>query len=365
MKKGILTFHNCANYGAVFQAYALWRTLSSLSSDTVELIDYTNPKISTSAQINRMENEHALSKKIKNLIALPYIKRKNKCFQSFLRTQAHVSENNYTSENISNCEKEYDTVFFGSDQIWNMELTGNDLRYYGNFSNRVHKIAYAASLGKGNIRNSTVEIGSLLQQFDAIATREKRDQNELKEIFDIDVQHVLDPTLLLEASDWIKLESPIRIPERYVLLYLISPRKSDFSFAKQLGKKLGLPVLYVSYSWKRYPGVVNLHQVSPEQFLYLLHHAQLIVTNSFHGTVLSINFQKNFYWQNHARAGRANARVTEILEYLDLNDRIVTDGVAVSSYEIKDWSVPMERLRQKRKDSLNYLCQTLEDTYRE
>lgn len=365
MKKGILTFHNCANYGAAFQAYALWRTLGRLTTDPVELIDYTNPKISTQAQINRMEAERALPRRLKNLIALPYVRRKYAHFQSFLSTQARLSPVSYTSETLKTCQDEYDTVFFGSDQIWNMELTGNDLSYYGAFSNRVHKIAYAASLGKGDIRSHAAQVEPLLRQFDAIATREARDQKELEEVFGIRAQHVLDPTMLLRSTDWLALEAPIKTPERYVLLYLISPQKGDFDFAKQLGRELGMPVLYVSYSWKSCPGVVNLHDVTPQQFLYLLHHAQLMVTNSFHGTVLSINLQKDFYWQNHARAGRANARTTEILDQLALSDRAVTDNRAQAPCEIADWSAAMERLDRARAESMDYLRRTLEETGRE
>lgn len=365
MKKGILTFHNCANYGAAFQAYALWKTLSQITEDPVEIIDYINPKISTLAQIKRMEEDYSLTGKVKNLITLPYIKRKYGHFRTFLDTQAHLSKNFYTKNTLNTCQNEYDTVFFGSDQIWNMELTGNDLCYYGDFSDHVHKIAYAASFGKGNVQAYGAQVEPLILQFDAIATREKRDQKELEKMFGVHVQHVLDPTLLLESADWISLEKPINTPAHYVLLYLISPQKDDFNFAKELGRKLGLPVLYVSYSWKRYPGVINLHDVSPEQFLYLLHHAQMVVTNSFHGTVLSINLQKSFYWQNHARAGRANVRVTEILDQLALNDRIVTDGGSLTYHEISDWSITMERLNQAREASISYLLRALEATYRE
>lgn len=80
MKKGILTFHNCANYGAAFQAYALWKTLSRLTEDQVELIDYTNYKISTLEQIKRMRNESTLLRRLKNLIAIPYIEKNGTFF---------------------------------------------------------------------------------------------------------------------------------------------------------------------------------------------------------------------------------------------------------------------------------------------
>lgn len=265
----------------------------------------------------------------------------------------------YTSENIKKCVEEYDTIFFGSDQIWNMELTGNDLNYYGSFSSHIRKVAYAASLGKYDVRKHVRELDLLLNQFDSIATREKRDQEELLDAFGVHADHVLDPTLLISSADWSELAKPIQVPERYILLYLISPQKSDFSFAKQLGKKLKLPVLYITYSWKNYPGVRNLKDVSPEQFIYLLKNAELMVTNSFHGTVLAINLQKNFYWQNHARAGRANARVLEILDELKLNDRIVTNNITKADYKINDWSVAVKNLAEARSKSINYLIENI------
>lgn len=362
MKKGILTFHNCANYGAAFQAYALWKTLGALTTDEVELIDYNNPKISTSAQIERMEKEPTLARRLKNLVAIPYLKNKYKHIQTFLHTQAGLSPVIYKPENLILCQDEYDTIVFGSDQIWNMELTGNDLFYFGGFTHKIHKIAYAVSTGKCDIQKYMSQIYPLLQQFDAISTREAIDQKVLQEIFGIQAEHVLDPTLLLKASDWLSLEKPIKAPRAYVLLYLISPQNGDFEFAKRVGKKLGLPVLYIGYDWKCYPGVVNLRDVSPEQFLYLLHHAKLMVTNSFHGTVLSINLQKDFYWQKHTRAGRANARVSEILEQLELRDRTVVNNCAQSPCEIMDWSTAVQRLEQARKSSIEFLNRFLEGT---
>ena len=360
MKTGIFTFHNPTNYGAAFQAYALKEAVSRLTGHDVEIIDYTNPRISAESQLQAVKQNHSAKGIVKQIIALPYMKRKLQLFQTFLKKHGNLSPITYDRSTIHTCQQVYDTVIFGSDQIWNLNLTDSDWNYFGAFSNRVRKIAYAASIGNFDLRTVAADAEEKLGAFSALSCREETTCAELAEIFGFSSAHVLDPTLLLTGEDWRKLKQPVKTPEEYILLYLISPQSEDFRFAKQLSKQTGLPVLYVNYSFKKYPGVTNLGAVSPENFLHLLDGAAYVVTNSFHGTVLSVNLHKDFYCQIPAKKGKANQRVLNILRQLELQDRCLYDDMQMTVKCSPDWAQVDLLLEQKRIHSKEFLKHALE-----
>lgn len=360
MKTGIFTFHNPTNYGAAFQAYALREAVSRITDQDVEIIDYTNPRISAGFQLQALKQNHSAKGIVKQIIALPYMKRKLQMFQAFLKTHGNLSQVAYDHSSIHTCQQVYDTVIFGSDQIWNLNLTDSDWNYYGDFSNQVRKIAYAASIGNFDLRTVAADAQEKLGAFSALSCRESTTCAELAEVFGIPSAHVLDPTLLLTGEDWRKLKQPIKTPEEYILLYLISPQARDFRFAKQLSHQTGLPVLYVNYSFKKYPGVRNLGAVSPESFLHLLDSAKYVVTNSFHGTVLSVNLHKDFFCQISAKRGKSNHRVLDIIGQLELQDRCLYDDSQITVKCSPDWNRVDLLLEQKRMHSKEFLKRALE-----
>lgn len=360
MKTGILTFHNPANYGAAFQAYALCKTLNEMPGQTAEIIDYENPRISAEAQLRKMAADRSVKGLVKKVIAYPYMRRKQALFQAFLQRQGCVSQTEYNADSLPACARDYDTVVFGSDQVWNLDLTGQDWNYFGAFSGDVRKIAYAASVGSCDLLSQLPQVKMHLEQYVGLSCREKRDQMELQEKTGLPIEHVLDPTLLLKGEDWRELAKPMPVPQQYILLYLISPQEADFAYARDLAKHTGLPILYVNYSYRRARGVQNLGAVSPENFLYLLDHAQYMVTNSFHGTVLSINLQTDFYCQLPSRKGRTNARAQEVLERFGLTDRCLFDDSKIVPHPVENWEQAQKQLALERQASKQYLYSAME-----
>ncbi len=360
MKTGILTFHNPANYGAAFQAYALWKTVSEMPGQMAEIIDYENPQISAEAQLRKMAADRSVKGLVKKVIAYPYMRRKQALFQAFLRAQGCVSQTRYVRDSLHESAGGYDTVVFGSDQVWNLDLTGQDWNYFGAFSKDTRKVAYAASVGSCDLSARLDRVKPYLESFAAISCREQLDQRMLEEKIGIAAEHVLDPTFLLPAESWRSLEKPIKVPEAYILLYLISPQESDFGYARELSEQTGLPILYVNYSYRRARGVRNLGAVSPENFLYLLDHARYMVTNSFHGTALSINLQTDFYCQLPSRKGRGNARAQEVLERLGLTDRCLYDDSKIAPRPVENWEQAHKQLALERQASKQYLYSALE-----
>lgn len=359
MKTGILTFHDCINYGALLQAYALWKTAGSLTG-AAEVIDYKNPRITTRLQIERDMKDRSPKGLVKRVLTVPYRRKKNALFEDFAKKQGMLSARAYDRQTIGSCDGEYDSILFGSDQIWNLTLTGVDENYFGAFAKKSRKIAYAASVGGFDLGKNLERTGGMLKEFSALSTRENRDRALIEEKCGLKVSQVLDPTFLLKKEQWLSLEERIETPQKYILLYLISPVKEDFAYAKALGRRTGLPVLYINYTYRPEAGMKNLRAVAPGQFLYLLNHAQYVVTNSFHGTALSINLEKDFYCQMPARKEKSNVRAGEILSRCGLEKRIVRDGDVIVPEAVEDWGYVRAQLDKARRASLAYLREALE-----
>ena len=114
----------------------------------------------------------------------------------------------YNKENISLANNVYNSFITGSDQVWNIELC-NDENYYLPFVKNNKKISYAASFGNVEIiKKYSKLIENNLKSYDLVTVREKSAVTELKKYYDIDSKNVLDPTFLLDASDWTKILQP-------------------------------------------------------------------------------------------------------------------------------------------------------------
>ena len=129
---GILTFHEALNYGAVLQCYGLYHSLELIGAES-EIIDYHCEQI--------YNNERPVSafevRNINTLVNFLFFsrikRRKKKKFDRFLKTNMAISSNKYARNNIKECNNYYSHFIVGSDQIWNLKLTGNDLTYYLDF----------------------------------------------------------------------------------------------------------------------------------------------------------------------------------------------------------------------------------------
>lgn len=218
MRIGILTFHDCTNYGALFQAYALRKIVGRLSDAQTEIIDYKNPRITERLQIEDVMKDRSFKGFVRRMISVPYRRKKNELFEEFLNMNGMLSKRSYDKDTIGECTEQYDILLFGSDQIWNLTLNGKDSTYFGAFASNARKIAYAPSTGGSDLSESTEEIEKWLKGFSALSTRENRDKMLIKQRFGLDAEQVLDPTFLLEREEWIELEEPYVVPERYILL---------------------------------------------------------------------------------------------------------------------------------------------------
>lgn len=358
MKLGILTFHRALNYGAVLQTYALQTILGKLNNN-VEIIDY-RPEF----------NEKRFKKKKLSQIITPknlyftffrngYITHDPKPFYNFRKSFLNVSESIAVSTSeLNSILNDYDAIICGSDQIWNLACTENDINYFLPFElNKCKKISYSASFGVDSITPDTEKlIKNALNDFNSISVRETAGVKIASNITNKDVLETLDPSMLLDISDWSKIKDDSILPtNKYLLIYLMSEDKELLSYARKIAKQKGLEIIYINNRLFKSFGMSNLSNITPEQFISLFINCSYVITNSFHGTCFSIILNKDFNIKLIPRS-IANSRLKGILNNFNLSDRIINDDVVVDNI---DFSMVNKILNSLRFSSMKFIKDSL------
>ena len=315
MKIGILTFHNSRNYGAVLQAFGLKQTLEQFGHK-VEVIDYRNSCIE-----NRKHPFSLMSFKRNPVRYIPvffssYInyRRKVSIFASFGNKHLNVTAHRFTPEDIN--RSDYDFLIVGSDQVWNPYITGGpDSVYWGKYKpGNARLITYAASSGNTEMLE-TVEfknVGKWLERFDAISVREERLKCYIESHSNKEVSVVIDPTLLADRSIFERITSDNIIKEPYILLYSVESMPHLISIAKKVAKLYNAKIVRAGSNGltamiRDYRNNVTYKNASVQEMLGLVKHAECVVALSFHGTALSLLYEKEFFSVRGGNMGRVEA----------------------------------------------------------
>lgn len=362
MKIGIITFHRPINYGAVLQTVALSRKINDMGGEA-EIIDYRNELQERSIQNLNFKTAKGAKSKIKSLLFSKVNNKKVIKFQEFLKMNSNLSKKTYDKNNISETNNIYDLFITGSDQVWNLNLTNKDYNYFLKFvDNDQKKVSYASSFGYSNIPEEYKE-GSknYLNKYTKISVREKQGQVIVKDVVGKDATTVLDPTLLLNKSEWVKLakEPSFKVPEKFILLYAVSPTDEDFKIAKQLSKKMKMKVILINYNMKYVFGMKNCFDLGPEEFLWLFNKATFVITNSFHGTAFSLNFNKNFFVRLSTKKNNGNSRIENIINIMNLQNRYIDVNNLDNNNSNIDWDCVNKRLEGERQNSINIISDYL------
>ncbi len=344
----ILTIHKEPNYGAVLQAYALYKTIENLG--------YTPHIINLSMDYRRFP----YSLKYRVLLGLhKWIKGYSHCFAqaeqfSKLHCPNQIGNFHTTAELESYPWNEDDYYLIGSDQVWNPEITQN-LRTAFCFSflkkDAKNRYAYAASFG--NIKDEERRKSELdmkaLSLFKRIAVREKFGVEFLHRN-GLEATEVIDPTLLLDSY---KNLLPRKVEEKNEILFLSLSDTADMnSFVEELSAKTGLPVRK-HYGYLQPERIRNMEFLSVEEWLYAIASAKTIVTDSFHATVFSILFGKPFYV--YISEPSKVFRISNLLDILGIEQRIVNDVDDAVAAPSMNYEAINKRLSAYRESSLNYL----------
>ncbi len=312
LRAGIITFHNAENYGAALQTYALKSTLKKMGCDT-RVIDYRNRGVFLRNTIKNLYYAFTMQRPLKN----------HRQYQRFQNQHLNLSDRTYMSvTDFETDADDFDVLFFGSDQIWNPDLSnGFDPFYFGQFRTKARKVAYAASVGKDRLSAQEEQtLNTLSSTFDAISVREE----SAVQVFNQDVSCVVDPCMLLSAAEWRELSPTSTIREPYLLIYQLHPDKRLLKAAVELARPANKKIYMISpyLDFRHCKLTHNLGRISPREFISYYDQADLVLSDSFHGTIFSILFEKPFYT---FLPGEKTGRITSLLAKLNLSERIVTD----------------------------------------
>ena len=331
MKIGILTFHGSHNHGSVLQAYATQKVVEMFGYDT-EIINFRMKSQKEYYSLYPRGYGHKIF--IQDLLMFPMhkqrVQRANK-FEKFI-AQMHLSGPEMRNrEDLQSIVDRYDVYMSGSDQIWSNRIpellrSQEDFTgvYFFDFAdNDKPRISYASSVGEITY-DELIEKKEWLEKYDFISTREQYGVDLLKRIIDKDVELVLDPTFLLNKDEWSDLAGKERlIKEPYVLLYTLHGLKHGIKWGKALTefrKKSGINIVAVSPFFPVMTvGIHNVIDAGPLDFLNLIKYAELVFTDSFHGTAFSINMNKPFF--SYIGKNTGDNRKLGIMRQFGLEDR--------------------------------------------
>lgn len=366
MKTGILTFHCADNYGAMLQAYGLKTFLKTIEPDT-EIVPYEPffmrgrhwlipwyPGISPGAmirsgvcRIRTIFSDYILQKKRMKTFRTRYLTPGLRPVRT-LKGLKHLT---------------YEVYVLGSDQIWNPDITfGLRRAYFGAFSNGYKKfvIAYAASLGGNSLDDSyDQEMRLLLANVDRLSVREKAAVPYVSRMAGKEVSAVVDPVFLLDVDEWKKIEV---LPKKrnYILVYKTEKNEKLMECAKKLATEKNLPVIELKYQkgiQSEDKQIIVEIGAGPAEFLGYIHHADYVVTNSFHAMAFSIIYQKKFLAFEHSTR---NTRLENVLEQCALEKRMVRNESEPHDIDaVTDWTKVKENMRQMRKDSILFLRESM------
>ena len=349
-KKAIIaTFHNVPNYGAVLQTVAMSSTLKKYFS-VVEILDYQQLELMKSKKYVSCES---LKGFIQSLYSISSYTQKNSKFNIFIKKNMSL-----TCKYSSGSPIDVDNIFLGSDQIWNPNITkGFDPVYFGflNCIKRPKIMSYAASMGNDNLTCDSNEFFKLLKNIDFIGVRESNLKQFINENNSNKAELVLDPTLLLTKEEWTKLFNVKPSQNNYLLVYNLAGNDALTNYAIQTSKALKLNLIEIMGIRRRVKGKRFAHNriynAGPSEFLSWIYNANFVMTDSFHGTVFSVIFEKDFITYPHKNR---SSRILTLLNYFNLSTRMTSEIDSSFKYNINYESISL-KLIELRKSSLDFI----------
>lgn len=381
MKIGILThYYHSTNYGGNLQAYALVHFLRENGIDAEQVSYQRSPDDYLFVGNNKQQNNLIrLIKKpfhlMKNYKAIYYnkmcicIRKRRRAILKFNDGQIPHSEEVYTKSNLQTLGKKYDLFITGSDQVWHPQAVCD--AYLLNFPTKSPKISYAASFSTNKVEEKTKKYYKpCFEKMRAISVREKDAVQMVYDIASINAKLVVDPTLLLNKKEWDSIVEDISVKGSYMLCFFLGTEAAYRDAAKDLSTIWDLPIVSAPHlvqivkADKNF-GDSRLFALSPGQLLYIIKNADYVITDSFHITVFSIIFQKQFIAMARGDMG---SRLETLTGLFDLSDRYYCgepDSVVdyVKNLPIIDYSqINYDSFKDLQKSSRDFLLQNINST---
>ena len=249
----------------------------------------------------------------------------------------------------------YDIYISGSDQVWDYKLTNFDKTYFLDFpAAGKKKCSYAASIGEHiPPEEFRQDYSRLLGDFDEILVREDYGADIVEELTGKRPKVVCDPTLLLTAEEWEPLLKEPRRKDKYILVYQLGINPEIVNFARRLKKKTGCKIVYIPFPLVGLLSCQCKIAVGPAEWMGLFKNAEYVISDSFHGVVFSLLFNRKFFAK--ADGHHKNRRVEQLLKLVNLSERTMNDVSDEQLTEEIDFTYANKQLEDFRSFSMQKL----------
>ncbi len=400
MKFTILTlYYNSYNFGGLLQAYALQKSVVQ-QGVKCEVLSYQFRKSAQERMLWRKQiiREHFqesfmsgisfLFSKVRvkiffGILQIFYkkgLEMRQKRFAEFEQQIPHSSRVYHVQE-LKSCVDSYDGFICGGDQVWNNweswetnAVKGFTLEFVPD-----HKIKFAYAPSTGTISHEEAfqeQLQPGLQKLDYVSVREKSSIPYIESLCGKKTTAVLDPVMLLDKAQWksaVQEEAQIEIPQKkYLLAYFLGNDRSQRRAAKKIARSKNLALVTFPYiggmrNWTDIGfGDIRMFDAGPMEFVRLILNAELVLTDSFHGSVFSIIFEKDFYvFERDMKVGERdmNIRINDLLDEFGLLERKVSAEMLLKKKTFKtiDYKHVYKILAGRRNESMEYLREALEN----
>lgn len=378
MKIGIITQPLAVNYGGLLQNYALQQVLLRLGHEVYTINRNNMPQIFSSPIVSRIK--FYIKQQIKRIIGLPASPLHGECVRIANHCRRFIHNNIIVTKMFKNQAElrkivdayKFDAYIVGSDQVWRPCYSENIYNGFLDFcqgQQGVKRIAYASSFGVADWEFSeeqTRECKNLIKLFDAVSVREDSGVNLCQEYLGIDAQHVLDPTLLLDKEDYQKLAEEMKEPisAGELFCYILDNNQEIATAIQNISSKLSLKAFEVkakkTNDVRKWGENIRDYVIpSPTKWLRAFMDAKMVFTDSFHGCVFSLIFNKPFWVVGNKERG--NARFESLLKLFGLeNRRISLDEIThVNLNASIDWDRVNALKREWREKSVAFIEKSL------
>lgn len=382
---GLVTCYFHHNYGSMLQAYATEMIMQQMGLPF--------QTIACKAPINYMQ-ENKILYIIKKLLIADWKMRlgkmkierakkenpmfaknweiRNKAFDQFAETFFHVSPYCKNREELTKMAENYSAFLVGSDQLWRTDSVEHGYYTLEWVPGHIRKIAYSTSIGVKEVPWFQVEKNKrFMNRFDHIALREQSACDLVYKLTGRKVPVVLDPTLLFTGDQWLGIQQREPLTNgKYIFCYLLGDNPSQRKFIKRVKEKTGYKIVALQqlddYISSDEGFADEAPYVGPCEFLNYIRNAEYVFTDSFHCSVFSILYKKNFFTFSRFAEGAkqsTNTRIDNLLHITGLEDRRMTKDKSVEdviSYKGSFDGVDA-RLNAYRKSSMDYLNNALKN----
>ena len=368
---GLITYHSAYNYGSALQAYATQHKIEELGCK-VEIVNYRMPSQRDFYTLYRKKAGRKIF--VLDNLMRPFEKKRKlreDRFEKFFSKYMNLTKEFNYPEDLNCLKNMYDVVVSGSDQIWNVhsceiEYASNDfiLPYFLTWAGDSRRVSYATSISRMT-KDEMKPYIAYMQKYENISVREKSAKDLISNLLNREVNEVLDPTLLLRADEWYSLFLDEKTEHNnYILVYSLKGPKAIACFLKELKKchlaKEKKIIVLSPFAAVFDRSVIYVPEAGPLEFLNLIKNASGVITDSYHGTLFSINFHIPFFCMGVGKT-KGDTRRNEILSKLGLQGCLFDEIYELRSknFYLIDWDEVDLKLDSLRNISVQYLKESL------